>query len=66
MEDNSRRALGAVLFVVGIVLLYLLFGTLIQFVVIILELLGIVIAFALIFGGIGLLVWRPRFWTRTT
>lgn len=66
---RSLQVVGALLIVVGLVMLYLLRGPLVALVLFVIEFLAIVIALILVVVGIALLVgghWmRRRFWMRT-
>jgi hypothetical protein len=59
---RSQVVLGAVLFLAGLVLLYLLRGFLYDVIVLVLGLLGLLLAIGLVFGGLALMFWRRRAW----
>jgi len=63
------QVVGAVLLVVGLIMLYLLRGPLVALVLLVLEFLAIVVALVLVVVGIAMLLgsyWiRRRFWMRT-
>ena len=54
--------LGVVLLLTRLVLLYLLRGLLFDLIMPVLGFIGLVIAFALIVGGLGLVFWSRRVW----
>jgi hypothetical protein len=60
---RSRTALGAVVFLAGLLLLYLLRGALVGLIVLVLSFVGIVIAFVLIALGLGMIFSSGRSWT---
>lgn len=60
---RSQQVLGLVLLLVGIALLYLLRETLVSLILLILGIIGILIAFALIVAGLGMIFWS-RGWRR--
>ena len=66
---RSIQVVGALLIVVGVVMLYLLRGPLISLILLVLEFLAIVIALVLVVVGVAMLVGgryvRRRFWMRT-
>jgi len=66
---NRIQVVGAILLVVGLIMLYLLRGPLVALVLFVLEFLVIVVALILVIVGIAMLVggrWvRRRFWMRT-
>jgi len=63
------QVVGAVMIVVGVVMLYLLRGPLISLILAVLEFLAIVVALILVIAGAAMLVGgrlvRRRFWMRT-
>jgi prolipoprotein diacylglyceryltransferase len=62
---RGSAIVGAVLVILGLFFLYELRDPLVQFIVIVLEAVGIVIALVLIAIGLALIFWRPRrFWYR--
>jgi len=58
---RSQVVLGVVLFLAGLVLLYLLRGFILDVIVLVLVILGLLVALALIFGGLAMIFWR-RAW----
>ncbi len=66
---HKSQIVGAVLLVIGLILLYALRGPFFEILLLLLEFLAIAVALILIVVGIALLVggrWvRRRFWTRT-
>ncbi len=58
---RSQVVLGVVLFLAGVVLLYLLRGFILDVIVLVLGILGLLIALALILGGLAMIFWR-RAW----
>ena len=59
---RSQVILGVVLLLTGLVLLYLLRGLLFDLVILVLGFIGLVVASALIVGGLGLIFWSRRAW----
>jgi hypothetical protein len=59
---RSSGVLGVLLILVGLVLLYLLRGVLLQLIILVLGFIGIAIAFVLIVGGLVLVFWGSRGW----
>jgi hypothetical protein len=59
---RSQVILGVVLLLSGLFLLYLLRGLLFDLIILALEFIGLLIAFAFIVGGIGLIFWSRRGW----
>jgi hypothetical protein len=66
---RSLQAAGALLLIVGLIMLYLLRGPLVSLVLLVLEFLAIFVALILVVVGIALLLgghWvQRRFWVRT-
>jgi hypothetical protein len=58
---RSRVVVGVVLFLAGLVLLYLLRGFILDVIVLVLGILGLLIALGLIFAGLAMIFWR-RAW----
>jgi hypothetical protein len=58
----SRVLLGVVLLVAGLVLLYLLRGVFFDLILLVLGFLGVLLAFALIAGGLAMIFWSRRRW----
>ena len=65
---RNLQAVGAVMTIVGVVLLYLLRGPLVSLILLVLEFLAVLVALILVVVGIALLVGggrvRRRFWMR--
>ena len=65
---RNLQAAGAVMIIVGVVLLYLLRGPLVSLILLILEFLAVLIALILVLVGVALLAgagrFRRRFWMR--
>jgi len=65
---RNLQAAGAVMIIVGVVLLYLLRGPLVSLILLILEFLAVLVALVLVLVGVALLVGgsrvRRRFWMR--
>jgi hypothetical protein len=59
---RSSQLLGAVLFLAGLILLYLLRGVLFSLILLLIGFVGVVIAFILIFVGLGMLFFGGRRW----
>jgi len=59
---RSQTILGAVLVIVGLVLLYFLRGVLVGLILLVLGFLGVLLAFLLIAGGLALIFWSRRRW----
>jgi hypothetical protein len=59
---RSQVILGAVLFVVGLVLLYLLRALLFELIIFVIGFVGLIVAFAFVFGGLALIFWSRRDW----
>ena len=60
---KSQTVLGLVVFLGGLLLLYLLRGALVSLIVLVLGFLGIVIAFVLIVVGLAMMFSSGRRWT---
>jgi hypothetical protein len=58
----SRVFLGVVMLIVGLALLFFLRGVLIELILFVLGFLGVLLAFALIGAGLGLIFWSRRRW----
>jgi hypothetical protein len=58
---RSQGVLGVVLLLAGLVLLYFLRGFIFDLILLVLGVLGVLIAFALVFGGLAMIFWR-RAW----
>ncbi len=58
---RSQVGLGVVLLLVGLVLLYFLRGFILELILLVLGVLGVLIAFGLIFAGLAMIFWR-RAW----
>jgi hypothetical protein len=63
---RSQQVLGLVIFLAGLVLLYLLRGTVYQLILLAIEFLGVVLAVILIVVGLGMLLFGGRRWAWTT
>ena len=59
---RSQEIVGVVLVLAGLVLLYLLRRVLIDLILLLLGVLGILLAFLLVAGGLALIFWRRRRW----
>jgi len=59
---RSTAVVGVLLILVGLVLLYLLRGVLLQLIILVLGFIGVAIAFVLILGGVVLLFLGSRGW----
>ncbi len=57
-----QAVLGVLLLVAGLALLYVLREVLIDLILFVLGFLGVLLAFALIVAGLGLIFWNPRRW----
>jgi hypothetical protein len=57
----SQVLLGVVLLLAGLVMLYLLRGFILDLILLVLGVLGVLIAFVLVFGGLAMIFWR-RAW----
>jgi hypothetical protein len=58
---RSQGVLGVVLLLVGLVMLYFLRGFILDLILFVLGVLGVLIAFVLVFGGLVMIFWR-RLW----
>ncbi len=58
---RSQVGLGVVLLLAGLVLLYFLRGFILELILLVLGVLGVLIAFGLIFAGLAMIFWR-RAW----
>lgn len=61
---RTQPIIGGLLVITGVFLLYLLRDLLFKMIVVVVGVIGIVVAFALIVGGLGLIFWRRRVWYR--
>ena len=59
---RSQAILGAVLVIVGLVLLYLLRRVLVDLIVLVLGFLGVILALILVLGGLAMIFWSRRPW----
>jgi hypothetical protein len=59
---QSQTVLGVVLVLVGLVLLYFLRGVLVSLILLVLGFLGVLLAFALVAGGLALIFFSRRRW----
>lgn len=57
-----QSVIGVIMLVVGLVLLYLLRDVLIDLILFLLGFLGVLLAFVLIGGGLGMIFWSRRRW----
>lgn len=60
---RAQSLLGAVLLLLGLVLLYVLRGVLVSLILLVIGFIGVLIALALIVIGLGMIFWSGRRWT---
>jgi formate/nitrite transporter FocA (FNT family) len=61
---KAQPIIGGLLVVVGLLILYLLRDLLFKVIVVVLGVVGLLIGFAFIVGGLALVFWRRRAWYR--
>ena len=62
---RSQQVLGIVMLLAGLVLLYLLRGTVFQLILLVIGFLGVVLAVILIVAGLGMVLFGGRRWRWT-